>query len=197
MKTSDALSSHGISTPEPVHERLRWPCCTLTPSVSDGKRVRWPMRSRDVLIERDGVAEAAAARMRRRGEEAVVRRVPAIDVRMRDAAEDGEVVAVLLEHFEIGRERVVAARSAFGKELVRQQAEVVADAEHPARLAPGVTAAIRSARGERGRIASSNGSDEGDAGAAQETAARKRAAGGNEGARRSEELFMTDWYLFV
>ena len=44
-KTSAAFSSHGISTPEPVHDRLRRPCCTLTPSVSDGKRVRCPMRS--------------------------------------------------------------------------------------------------------------------------------------------------------
>ena len=94
LKTSAALSSGGIATPVPVHERLR--VRVLTPSVSEGKRVSMPICSRDVLVERDGVAKRAAARMRRGGEEADVRRVPAIDVRMRDAAEDGEVVAVRL-----------------------------------------------------------------------------------------------------
>jgi trigger factor len=30
---------HEIITPDAVHDRLRAPCCTFTPSVSDGKRV--------------------------------------------------------------------------------------------------------------------------------------------------------------
>src|SRR5205814_1991662 len=59
----------------------------------------------DVLIQRDGVAKTAAARMRRSREEAIVRRMSAIDVGMGDAAEDREIVAVLLEQFEIWRER--------------------------------------------------------------------------------------------
>ena len=44
-KTSDGFSSHGIKAPAPVHDRLRAPCCTFTPSVSDGNRVRCPIRS--------------------------------------------------------------------------------------------------------------------------------------------------------
>jgi hypothetical protein len=56
---------------------------------------------RDVLVEGDGVAETAAARVRGRREEAIVRRVAAIDIRVRDAAEDGEVVAVLLQEIEV------------------------------------------------------------------------------------------------
>jgi hypothetical protein len=43
--TSDAFSSQGIKTPDPVHERLRAPCFTFTPSVRDGNRVRVPIRS--------------------------------------------------------------------------------------------------------------------------------------------------------
>ena len=82
----------------------------------------------DVLVERDGVAEAAAARMRRGGEEAVVRRMPAVHVGMRHAAEHGEIVAMLLEQFEVGRQRVIAP-ALLREEMFRQQAEVVADAE--------------------------------------------------------------------
>ena len=75
----------------------------------------------DVLVERDGVAEAAAARMRRGGEEAVVRRMPAVHVRMRHAAEDGQVVAVRLQVLQIRRQRVAAA-GLLGEEPVGQQA---------------------------------------------------------------------------
>src|ERR1700687_2415253 len=87
----------------------------------------------DILVERDGVAKAAAARMRRGGEEAIVRGMSAIDVRMRNAAEDGEVVAVFFEVLEIRRQRVIAPALLWEK-LTRQQAEVVADAEHPPRF---------------------------------------------------------------
>ena len=62
----------------------------------------------DVLVERNRVAERAAARMRRRGQEADVRRMAAIHVRVRHAAEHGEVVAVLLQGLQVGRGRVVA-----------------------------------------------------------------------------------------
>src|SRR2546428_4425688 len=87
----------------------------------------------DVWVERNGVAESAAARMRRRREETVVRRVPAIHVGMRHAAEDREVVAMLLENFQIRRQWVIAP-GLLREELVWQQTEIVADAEEPARL---------------------------------------------------------------
>jgi len=57
---------------------------------------------RGILVERDGVAEAAIAGVRGGGEEAVVGRMPAIHERMGDAAEDGEVIAVLLDRLEVG-----------------------------------------------------------------------------------------------
>ena len=131
LNTSAALSSGGMATPVPVHERLR-------DARVDGERERGEAGEHadllgDVLVERDGIAKRAAARMRRGGEETDVRRVPAIHVRMRDAAEHGEVIAVRLEHIEIGRRRIIAA-GARGEELIREQAEIVADGEHPARL---------------------------------------------------------------
>src|SRR5439155_7688393 len=88
----------------------------------------------DVLVERDGVAEAAAARMRRGREEAIVRRMPAIHVGMRHAAEDGEIVAMLLEDLEIRRQWVITP-VLLREEMFGQQTQVVADAEEPARLA--------------------------------------------------------------
>src|SRR5262249_50144395 len=96
---------------------------------------------RGELIKRDGVAEAAATRMRRGGEEAVVRRMPAVHIRMRHAAENGEVIAVLGEHFEIRRERVIGAGRG-GEKFLRQQAEVVANTEHPTRHS-GLTGSAR------------------------------------------------------
>lgn len=55
----------------------------------------------DVLVERNRVAEGAAGRMRGRGEETDVRRVASVDVGMGDAEEDGEVLAEVLEDFQI------------------------------------------------------------------------------------------------
>ncbi len=84
------------------------------------------------LVERQRVAEGAAARMRGHGEEADVCRVTAVHTRMRHAAHDGEIGAVLLEQLQVRRERVVTA-IIFGEERLRQQAEVVANAKHPPR----------------------------------------------------------------
>src|SRR5207247_7674082 len=83
--------------------------------------------------ERYGVAETGAAWMRRGREKAIIRRMPAIDVRMPHAAEDREIVAVLFEKFEVGRERVIAP-TLLRKEMFRQQTKIVADAKHPSRL---------------------------------------------------------------
>ena len=74
--------------------------------------------------------------MRCGGEEAIVGRMPAINIWMRDAAEDGEVFAMFAEQFEIRRKFVALARI-LGKEMFRQQAKVIADAEHAARFAAG------------------------------------------------------------
>ena len=56
----------------------------------------------DVLVQGNGVAETAAARMRGRSQETIVRRMAAVHVGMRHAAEHGEIVPVRLEHFQIG-----------------------------------------------------------------------------------------------
>src|SRR5438445_7709948 len=88
----------------------------------------------DVLVQRDGVAETAAARMRRGREEAVVRRMAAIHVGMRHAAEDREIVAMLLEDSQIRRQWVITP-VLLREEMFGQQTKVVADAEEPARLA--------------------------------------------------------------
>ena len=90
-----------------VHDRLRPP---LTASVSEGNRVRRADPFGHELVERDRVAERAAGRVRGRGQEADVRRVAAVHVRVRHAAEHGEVVAVFLEQLQVRRGRVVAAR---------------------------------------------------------------------------------------
>ena len=55
----------------------------------------------DMLVEGDGITEAATARVRGRRQEAVIGRVAAIDIRVRDAAEDGKVLAVLLQKIEV------------------------------------------------------------------------------------------------
>ena len=81
--------------------------------------------------------------MGRGGQETDIRRMAAIDVRMRHAAEDREVIAVFLEQLEVRRRRVIAS-AAGREEMVGQQAEVVADGEHPARLRAG-----RQRRGRR------------------------------------------------
>jgi hypothetical protein len=56
----------------------------------------------------------------------------AIDVGVRDAGKDGEVLAVWFDDFEVRGGRVIAARPG-RKELAGQQAEVVADPEKAAR----------------------------------------------------------------
>ena len=97
------------------------------------------------LVEGDRVAETAAARMRSRGQEAVVGRVTAVDVRMGDAGEDAEVVAMRLEQFEI-RRRLIVLPLARREEVVRDEAEVIADAQH----ATGLGARRRGRREGRG-----------------------------------------------
>ena len=87
----------------------------------------------DVLVERDGVAETGAARMGRGREKTIVRRMPAVHVGMPHAAEHGEIIAMLPEHFEVRRQRIIPP-AFLGEEMFRQQTEIVADAEHPARF---------------------------------------------------------------
>ncbi len=57
----------------------------------------------NILIQGDGVAETTAAWMRGSSQKAIVRRMPAIDVRMGYTAENGEVGAMLFEHFQVRR----------------------------------------------------------------------------------------------
>ena len=87
----------------------------------------------DILVERDRVAESAAAGMRRRRQETDVRRMPAVHVGMRNPAEYREILAVRREIAEVGRQLVTAA-GLRGEKLAGQQAKVVADGEHSARL---------------------------------------------------------------
>ena len=131
----------------------------------------------DVLIERDGIAEGAAAGMGRGGQEADVGGMSAIHVGMRDAGEDAEIVAVLLEEFQVGRRDVVAA-CAGGKELIGEQSQVVADGEHAARCGAGREGRRRLLRlRERGRHGIEEGEGEGDARAAEEMPAVDRRGG--------------------
>jgi hypothetical protein len=90
----------------------------------------------DILVERDGIAKIPAAGMRRGGKETIIRRVAAIHIRMGDPAEDGELVAVFFENFEVWGKRIIAP-GLLRKKLVRKQAEIVADCEHAARLVAG------------------------------------------------------------
>jgi len=70
--------------------------------------------------------------------------MPAIDIRMRNAAEDREIVPVFMEEFEIRGGRVGGA-GFLRKEILRNEAEVVANREHPARF--GGRASVRTAGG--------------------------------------------------
>ena len=112
MNTSDAWSSGGIATPVP---RPRQAAAAVD---RQGER-REPRQRPDPfgheLVERDRVAERAAGRVRGRGQEADVRRVAAVHVRVRHAAEHGEVGAMLLEQLQVRRGRVVAARVRRGR----------------------------------------------------------------------------------
>src|SRR4051794_1056570 len=72
--------------------------------------------------------------MRSGGQETVIRGMPAIDIRMRDAAEDREVPTMVLEHFKVRRERIVLS-ALLGKKIIGEQTEVVADSQYTARRA--------------------------------------------------------------
>jgi hypothetical protein len=91
---------------------------------------------RDELIERDRIAKRTATRMRRGSQKANIRRMAAVYIGMRNAAEHREIMAVRLQQFQIRRSFVFAPR-ALGKELVCQQTQIVADCQHPARLRGG------------------------------------------------------------
>ena len=127
------------------------------------------------LVEGDRIAEAAAARMRSRGQEAVVGRVAAIDIRMGDAREDAEVVAMRLQELEI-RRRLVVLTLARREEVVRDEAEVVADAQH----APGLGGGRGGRREGRGHGVEHRQGQQ-HAGAGQEAAAGDGALERDEG----------------
>ena len=74
----------------------------------------------DVLVERDGVAERTAGRVRGCRQEADVGRMAAIHVGMRDAGEDGEVLAVILQDLEVVRGSVAGA-GVCREELIRAE----------------------------------------------------------------------------
>src|SRR5437667_488272 len=90
----------------------------------------------NVLVQGNCVAETRAPRVRRRREKTIVRRMPSIYIRVGNAAKDSDVIAMFLKHLKIGGQGVIAA-TVLGKEVVRQQAEVVANAKHSARLPAG------------------------------------------------------------
>ena len=91
-------------------------------------------------------------------------------------AEHGEIVAVLREVAEVGRERVAAAGLG-GKKLVGQEAEIVADSEHAARRFRGRGG--RGAReGRQHRVEQGQGKH--NAGAAEKLTAGERPTRGDE-----------------
>ena len=69
--------------------------------------------------------------MWRGSQETDVGRMSTVHVRMGNAGENGEVVAVILQEFEI-RRRCVIPTISFGKKMFRQQAQIVANGEHSA-----------------------------------------------------------------
>ena len=75
----------------------------------------------DVLVERDRVTEGARTGVWRAGDEANIGRMPTIDIRVRDATKDCEIVAVLLQQFQIGR-RLIVLVIALREEIAGQQA---------------------------------------------------------------------------
>ncbi len=166
----------------------------------DGERERGKPRHdpdplRDDLVEGDGVVKRTAAGMRRGGEEADVRRMAAVDRRMRHAAEDREVIAVGLEVLEIVRGDIGAALAG-REELLREHAEVVADGEHAARNRSG-----RERRGSRGRPREAwqhrveERQGERNARALEETAARNGLADPDEGAVVARRGGAAGWEL--
>src|SRR4051812_39666204 len=103
-----------------------------------------------------------------------------IDVRVGDAAENREIVAVFVKELQVGRKRVVATGGG-GEKAVGQKAEIVANGKNAA--------------GGSGRFGSAGGAAEGRAhgiekrqrqqhsGAAQKLAPRDSALRGNKGRR--------------
>jgi hypothetical protein len=126
-----------MATPLPVQEKGTR-CCI------DRERERWKSgliadAFGDVLVKRDRVTERTAGRVRGRGKEADVGGVPAVDVWVGNAREDGEILPKILEDLEVVRGRIVGA-GAVRKELGGQQAQVVADRQHAARRGGGLCA---------------------------------------------------------
>ena len=125
--TREGRLSAGIITPPRVYERLGVP----VPSTSDGNRVCRPIVLGRQLVERDRVLETRQAREPRRGQPAHLRRmaVGAGLIGMRQPGEQREVIAKVLEDFEIGGQRVI--RPGFpGEQERRVQAQRRANADH-------------------------------------------------------------------
>ena len=98
----------------------------------------------NVLVEGDGITEAATAWVRGRRQETVICRVATVDIWVRDAAEDGKVLAMLLQEIEVRRGLVIGA-SALREKVIWHEAKVITDTQHAARLT------ARSGRGWRRR----------------------------------------------
>src|SRR5262249_22489917 len=105
--------------------------------------------------------------MRSRSEEAIVRRMSAVHVRMPDAAEHREVVAMILHLFEVRRELVAFAYLIrFRKKFLWKQAEVIAHAEESA-----WSLDLCRRTGKGGKHCVEQGKREANAGSAEELAA--------------------------
>jgi hypothetical protein len=120
-----------------------------------------------------------------RSQEAVVGRVAAVHIRVRYAGEDAEVITMRLQEFEIGRRLVVLPLTG-RKEVVRDEAEVIADAQH----ATGLGGRRRGRREGRGHGVEHRQGQQ-HAGAGQEAATRdgalerdERGLGGTERSHR-------------
>ena len=101
-----------------------------------------------------------AARMRRGGEKTIVSRMPTIHVRMRHAAEDGEIIAMSRQSFEIGRKSVITPAFA-GKKWSGKTPRLLQMPKNRRGFPPGVADAARRLRdaANTGLIASSRGSE--------------------------------------
>ena len=97
--------------------------------------------------------------MRRGGQKTDVRRMPAVHVGMRDAAEHGEVVPMLLQHFQIRRRHVIPA-GAGGKNWPGSRPRLLQIANIRRGVALGASGDETSAARANGAIIESrNGSD--------------------------------------
>jgi len=90
----------------------------------------------DVLVERDGVPEPGTSGVRRGCEKAIICRMAAIDIWVGDATENGEIVAMILQSFEVGRQRVTSTAFLW-KELFWQEPKIITDAKHATRFPAG------------------------------------------------------------